>query len=101
MADNPNIKVSSNAGIIDTLTAAGRYLVVIIGAVPILLGLLGKHDFSGLVAYFQGSDGAQLVAAVGALVALAYGLFKTFRRGDQMASVAANPAVPDRVASLK
>lgn len=94
------IVVSKNAGVLDTLYAALRYLVVIAGAVPLLLKMLGARDFSAIVAYFQSADGSALVAALGALVALALGLFKTFKRGGQIASVAANPKVPDAIAKV-
>lgn len=95
------IVVGANAGILDLLAAAGRYLVVIIGAVPLLLQLLGARDFAAIIAYFQSADGSALIAAVGALIALGYGLFKTHKRGAEVAAVAANPKVPDSVAQIK
>ena len=95
------IVVSKHAGLLDTLYALGRYFIVIVGAVPLLLKLLGARDLVGLIAYFQSADGAALVAAVSAVAALAFGLFKSFRRGRQVADVAANPKVPDRIATLK
>lgn len=98
--DTPVI-VSRTAGFIDALTALGRYIVVIIGAVPLLMQFIGDRNLIGLVEYFQGEAGAAVIAAVVAAGTLIYGLFKTFRRGDQIASVAANPAVPDRVAQVK
>jgi len=98
--DKPVI-VSANAGLIDTLMAAMRYVIVIVGAVPVLLALLGARDFAGLVRYFQSADGASLIAAVSAVVALAYGLFKTRKRGAQIATVAADARVPDSVAQVR
>lgn len=85
--------VNKFAGVLDTLYAAIRYLVVIAGAVPLLLQLLGAHDLIAIVHYFQSADGQTLVAAVGALVALAAGLFKSFRRGSTLAKLAADPSV--------
>lgn len=90
------IVVSKSAGLLDTLYAAMRYLVVVLGAVPILLKLLGDRDFAAIVAYFQSADGTALVAAIGALLTLAWGLFKTFKRGKQIANVA-DPTVPTAV----
>lgn len=103
MDDNttPPIKVGANAGLIDTLTAAGRYLVAIITAVPILLTLLGSRDVVSIIAYFQGADGTALIASVVGLATIAYGLFKTRKRGAQIANVAADTRVPASVASLK
>jgi hypothetical protein len=94
------IVVSANAGFIDTLTALGRYLVVIVGAVPLLLQLLGSRDFIGIVNYFRGTDGASLIAAVVAVATMAYGLFKTRKRGAQVATVALDRRVPDAVAKI-
>lgn len=98
---NPEIKVSANAGLIDTLTAAGRMAVVIIGSIPILLQFLGDRNLIGLVNYFRTEDGTALTTAAVALFMLGWGLWKTHRRGGQIATVAANPRVPDSVAALK
>lgn len=95
------VVVSANAGILDMLAAAFRYLVVIIGAIPLLIKMVGIRDFAGIVAYFQGAEGSAVIAAISALVALGYGLFKTHKRGAEVASVAANSRVPDSVAQLK
>lgn len=95
------IVVSENAGIIDTLTAAGRYLMVIIGTVPLLLTLFGNRDFAGIVAFFQGTQGASLLTALVALATLAYGLWKTHKRGAEIATVAASPKVPANIATTK
>lgn len=94
------IEVSENTGIMDLLTAAGRYLVVIVTAVPALLTLLGERDLLAIINYFQGADGAALLAAVIGLATLAYGLIKTRRRGAQVVQIAGDPAVPDRVAKV-
>lgn len=95
------IVVSKNAGVLDTIYAALRYVVVIVGAVPLLLQMLGARNFAGIVAYFQSADGSALIAAISALVALVFGLLKTFRRGSEVASVAANPEVPNSIATTK
>lgn len=94
------IVVSQNAGIIDLLTAAGRYVVVIVGAVPLLLQLLGTRDFIGIVNYFRGADGSALIAAAVALATMVYGLIKTRKRGAQVATVALDRRVPDSVAKI-
>jgi hypothetical protein len=95
------IVVSKSAGLLDTLYAAMRYVVVVLGAVPLLLKLLGDRDFAAIVAYFQGADGTALMTAIGALGTLLWGLFKTFRRGKQVANVASSTDVPNRIATLK
>lgn len=100
LADKP-IRVSENAGIIDLLTAAGRYLVVIGGTIPLLLALLKARDFSAIVAFFQSNEGVSVLTAITSLFALAWGLWKTHRRGAQIATVAVDPRVPDRIATTK
>ena len=97
------IVVSANAGLIDSLQAAGRYAVVIIGFVTALLGLFKAHDIAGAVAYIQNNLG-QFASAVAGLIALgtaAYGVYKSKKRGTQIASVATNPDVPEEVATTK
>lgn len=83
--------VSKNQGIMNTLAAAVRYLLIIAGAVPLLLNLLGSGNFVAIVTYFQSDEGAGLVAAVGALVTLGIGLFRTFKHGNKLVEVAADP----------
>lgn len=95
------IVVSKHAGLLDTLYAAGRYVLVIFGAVPLLLKLLSARDFAGLIAYFQSADGTALIAAIGAVAALAIGLLKSFRRGSQVAHVAGSSNVSNAIATLK
>lgn len=87
MADKFTL-VSENAGILDSLQSAGRLVLVVVGAVPILLKLLGAHNFVGLVEYFRGSDGASLLGAVTGLAAIVYGIYKSHKRGSQVASAA-------------
>jgi hypothetical protein len=94
------IEVSANAGVIDLLTAAGRYIVVIFTVFPALIALFKAGDFMGLVSFMEGNDGAALLAAVIGLGPLIYGLRKTFKRGAQVVQVADDPAVPDRVAKV-
>ncbi len=93
------IVVSPNAGVVDTLTALGRYIVVIMSAIPILLQLLGARDVFAIIAYLRGSDGATLIAAVIGVGTLVYGLIKTRKRGAQIATVALDSRVPASVAT--
>lgn len=97
------VVVSANAGAIDSIQAASRYLVVIVGFIISALGLLKVHDIAGMIALIQ-SNGGQLLAAISGLIALAtaaYGVFKSHKRGNQIATVASDPRVPDKVATTK
>ena len=88
-------KVSPNAGLVDGIQATARYLVVIVTAVIAVLGLLKTHDIAGLITYIQ-SNGGTVFAAITGLIGLAtaaYGVFKTQKRGGQVATAAAEPAV--------
>lgn len=97
------IKVSANAGIIDLLQAAGRYAVVIVGFVTALLTLFKAHDLAGAAVYAQNNLGQAIGAILGLVAAgtAAYGIFKSGKRGSQLATVAADDAVPDEVAQIK
>lgn len=95
------VVVNKAAGPLDTLYAAIRLLFVIGGTIPLLLKMLGEHNFAAIVAYFQSAEGSAFLAAGGTLIALVWGLIKSFRRGKQLAGVAAHPAVPESIATLK
>lgn len=97
------IEISANAGLIDGLQAAARYIGFLITAVVAVLGLLKTRDIAGLIAYVQ-ANGGQIAGAVSGLIALAiaaYGVFKTRKRGAQLATAGADPAVPNRVITVK
>lgn len=96
------VVVPANAGLTDSLQAAARYVAFLITATVAVLGLLKVHDIAGLIGYIQ-TNGGQITAAVSGLIALgvaAYGVFKTHKRGAQVAAVAADPRVPDKVATI-
>ena len=97
----PPMKVSANAGLIDTLTAAGRYAVAIATALPILLTVLGTRDVLSWIEYFRSTDGSQLIAAVVGLGTILYGLWKTRGRGVQVAQLAVDPRVPNSIIQPK
>lgn len=97
------IKVASNTGLIDGIQATARYLVVIISFVTAVLSLLKVHDIAGIISLIN-SNGGDVLGAIAGLIGLAtaaYGIFKTQKRGAQIATVAANPAVPPEVADIK
>ena len=97
--DKP-IVVSENAGIIDSVQAAIRYLVVIVGFITAVLGLLKTKDIAGLIAYVQLNIGSTFAALLG-LIALGtaiFGVFKTGKRSSQL--VVAADAAPNAVAKV-
>lgn len=99
--ENKPIVVSSNAGLIDSLQSAGRMIVILVTAIPIMLSFLSKHDLIGMIGYLQSVDGAQLIAAGTGLFTIGYGIYKSHKRGAQVALVASDLRVPAEVASLK
>lgn len=102
MADTPTpIVVNSNAGALDGLQSLGRSLLLIFAAVPTILTLLGAHDLLAVVNYFRGSDGAALLGAVVTVATVTWAFIKAHKRGAQVAAVAADPRVPDAVATTK
>lgn len=103
MTDNVQkpVVVSANQGAIDTMTAVGRLILVILSTAPAAALLLRKHDLVGLYNYFQSQQGVALLGAVSGLAALIFGIYKSYKRGAQVATVAADPKVPDTVANIK
>lgn len=103
MKEEQGIRVYENAGLIDSLQAVARYTVVIVGFITALLGLFKTHDIDGIILYIQ-NNGGEALAAVSGLIALGtagYGVFKSWKRGRQVSDVAANPEVPENIATLK
>lgn len=88
-------RISSMQGVIDALTATGRYAVVIVTFVTAMLGLLKTRDIAGMIVYIQ-NNGGELLAAISGIIAIgtaAYGIFKSQKRGDQVADAASVPQV--------
>jgi hypothetical protein len=96
---NQQVAVSSSATVLDTLGSLGRQLVLIAGAIPVLIAMLGARDVMGIVRYFQSADGSMVVAAVVTVATAAYGLFSKWRRARQLKDAALNPA--NRAVTLK
>lgn len=99
--ENKPIVISSNAGLIDGIQSAARTLVILATAIPIMLSFLSKHDLVGMIGYLQSVEGAQVIATMTGLGTIAYGIYKSHKRGAQVAAVASDVRVPAEVASLK
>lgn len=95
------VVAKSNQGVVDTMTAVMRLLLVILSTAPAAALFVKKGDLIGLYDYFHTNQGAALLAAVTGLMSLLYGIYKSYKRGAQIATVAASPAVPPTVATLK
>lgn len=95
------IVVSENAGTIDSLVTLGRQLVYLFGAIPVLLTVLGSGNVEEIIAFLQSADMVKILAAIGTIVAAVFGFLKSRKRGSQIATVAADSRVPDRVATIK
>lgn len=96
------VVVTTAQGVTDALQATIRYLVVIVGFLSGLAGLIGKGATVDAVTYVQTNLGG-VVSAVFGLIGLctaAYGIYKTWKRGAQLTTVAADPDVPNHVAKL-
>lgn len=99
----PPIVVSENAGVIDGVQAAARYVGFLIGVVTALLAFVKTRDIAGAIEYVRSNLG-QTISAVTGLIGLglaAYGVFKTHKRGAQIATVASSERVPASIATTK
>jgi hypothetical protein len=95
------VVVSENTGALDALQATLRYMTVIIASGATLLAVLKTRDIAAIIEFMRGTEGAALIAAVIGLGTMFYGIFKTHKRGAQVATVAADSRVPATVAKLK
>jgi hypothetical protein len=106
MVDGPvkqPIVVSSAQGVTDLLQALLSFVVILATFLTGLATLIGKHDFVSLVTFVQTNLGQAVSAAfgIGGIVLFAWRMYKTYKRGAQLSSVAGDDRVPDRVAQLK
>jgi hypothetical protein len=95
------VLVSNSQGLLDLTSAGLRLILVILSTAPAAALLLRKGDLVGLYNYFQSQPGVALTGAVSGLAALGYGLYKSFKRGAQISTVAADTRVPSSVADIK
>lgn len=78
-----------NVGFVDMLQAGGRYIGVLVSFVVAMLALLKTRDIAGMAAYIQDNLGP-VIGAISGLITLgtiAFGLFKTQKRGVQAAPI--------------
>lgn len=94
------IVVTTAQGVTDAVQAALRYAVVVAGFISGLGAFLSRQDAVGAVTYVQTNLGG-VVAAVFGLIGLGtalYGIYKTWKRGSQLAIAA--EAAPNSVAKV-
>lgn len=97
------VVVPANAGLIDGVQSALRSIGLLLTFAVAAAGFFKTKDFAGLVAYVNANGGQALaaVSAVGGFAIYAYGIYKSHKRGAQIATVASNDQVPDSVATTK
>lgn len=83
------IVVSESQGGVDSATATFRYIVVTLMTYAVARGWVDAENVDGIVA---------ILVALGTA---GYGIFKTWRRGAEVATVAASPKVPNTIAQIK
>lgn len=85
----------------DQAAAAVRTVLLCIGVITALAGFVAKRDLAGFITYMQSSEFAAALGLLLAAATFAWGQWKTRHRAKQLATVAADPRVPDEVISLK
>lgn len=85
----------------DQAESAVRFVLLAISVVSALAGFVSKHDLAGFIRYMQSSDFLTALAAVIGVATFAWGQWKARHRSNQLAAIAADPRVPDAVATLK
>lgn len=93
------IIASANQGKWDTLAATFRLLAIVASTAPAAALLIRKGDLIGLYDYFHTNQGAALLAALGGLASGGFALYKSWKRGAQVGSVATDSRVPSEVAT--
>ncbi len=85
----------------DQVASALRTVVLIVSVTTALTTIASKRDLAGFIVYVQSSEFLQAMSIVISIATFAWGQWKTRHRAKQLAAVAADPRVPDAVATLK
>lgn len=102
MSDNETPQIVVNpTPTLDQIAAAARTVVLVLGVLGALAGIISRRDWSAFILYMQSSDFLTAASAIAGFGAFAWGQWKTRHRAKQLATVAADPRVPDAVATLK
>lgn len=100
MADQPII-VKPNQGLLDSLSATARLLLIVTSTAPAAALFVRKGDLIGLYDYFHTEPGQALLLALSGLASGAFAIYKSHKRGAQIATVAQDSRVPAKVADVK
>jgi len=102
MTDNTTPPIQANpTPVTDQAASAIRTVLLCIGVVSALAGFVAKRDLAGFIAYMQSSDFLAAMSLLLAAGSFVWGQWKTRHRAKQLATVAADPRVPDEVIALK
>jgi hypothetical protein len=93
------IVVTKTQGRWDTIAASLRLMAIVASTAPAAALLVRKGDLIGLYDYFHSEPGVALLAALGGLASGGFAIYKSWKRGTQLASVASDHRVPDSVAT--
>uniref|UniRef100_UPI0035CA0529 hypothetical protein n=1 Tax=uncultured Sphingomonas sp. TaxID=158754 RepID=UPI0035CA0529 len=85
----------------DQAESAVRSVLLAISVVTAVAGFVSKHDLAGFVTYMQSSDFLAALAALIGAATFVWGQWKARHRSKQLAAIAADPRVPDAVATIK
>lgn len=98
--DTPDAPVTVPASpVSDQAAAFTRDMLILLGSVPAVSLLLGKHDFAGLIAWVQSSAGVQVV---GVLLTIGTPLWRQWiTRHKHADAVKMASALPDSEAIVK
>jgi energy-converting hydrogenase Eha subunit C len=96
------IVVTTAQGVTDLLQASISYVVIITTFFSGLVAMIGAHKTVEAVAYVQANLGPVVTAifSLGGVALMVWRLYKTYKRGAQLASIAADRDVPDHVAQI-
>ena len=102
MADNetPQIVVNPTPAR-DQAAAAIRTVLLVLSVVTALSGIIARRSLIEFIAYMQSQDFLTVLSLVIGAGTFVWGQWKTRHRAKQLATIAADPRVPDAVARVK
>lgn len=102
MSDNETPQIIVNASpAVDQAQSAIRTVLLVVSAVTAIATLASKRDLAGFILYVQSNEFLQVASIIVTAGTFAWSQWKARHRAKQLAAVAADPRVPDAVATLK
>ena len=98
----PDAPITTDASpALNIAQSVGAAILLVAGAVPALVAVLGTHDVIKIVAYVSGAGFAPALGALTVIATAGYRIFSGWKRHTNMVKLLRLPGVPNAVGFVK